>query len=132
MFSILLLILLGFLCSAEATTRHVPVDYPTIQAAFDALSQSDTVLVDTGVYAEALIAPSIDFVLRGNVTPDTGDYPRPVIDPSSLPNPRGRTCLRMDSGHVFIQEVAFRNRLPMYPHTGDTTGGSIIRMERSR
>ena len=117
------LLLLGAFGSIGATTRHVPVDYPTIQAALDVLIVEDTVLVDTGVYVEALVAPSISFVLRGNVNPGPGDYPRPVIDPSSLPNPTGRTCLRQDSGSVIIEDMLFRNRWPMYPHHFDTTGG---------
>jgi hypothetical protein len=118
-----ILLLLGIAFSVGATTRHVPVNYPTIQAALDSLSEGDSVLVDLGVYEEALVAPSIFFMLRGNVTPDTGDYPRPVIDPSVLPNPTRKTCLRMDSGSVVIEDMTFRNRFPMYPHTGDTIGG---------
>ena len=124
MLLIFFVLLLSTFGSIGATTRHVPVDYPTIQAALYALNVSDTVLVDTGVYAEALVAPSIFFVLLGNVGNDTiGNYSRPVIDPSSLPNPTGRTCLRQDSGSVIIEDMLFRNRLPMYPHHFDTTGG---------
>ncbi len=123
MYSLLIHLLLGLAGTVWATTRHVPVEYPTIQSALDSLSEGDTVLVDLATYEEALVAPSLFFVLRGNVIADTGEYPRPVIDPSSLSNPTGRTCLRQDSGGVIIEDMVFRNRFPMYPHTGDTIGG---------
>jgi hypothetical protein len=111
-------------CSAGATTRHVPTtEYPTIQAALDALMEGDTVLVDTGLYEEALLAPSLDFVLRGNVADTTGGYARPIVDPSSLPDPGSQSCLRQDSGWTVIEDMTFRNRRPMYPHMQNIAGG---------
>src|SRR5262245_25535684 len=44
--------------SAPAMTRHVPSDYPTIQAAIDTSSPGDTVLVDAGTYAENVVMRS--------------------------------------------------------------------------
>ncbi len=123
--SFLFLIVLG--CCAEAATRHVPVEYATIQAALDALLEGDTVLVDTGLYEEALVAPPVAFTLRGNVEPDTGDYPRPIIDPSTLPDSRDLCCLRADSADMVIEDMEFRNRWPMYPPNWDTTGGIWFR-----
>jgi parallel beta-helix repeat protein len=39
---------------ALAVTRHVPADYPTIQAAIDAAVDGDTVLVAPGTYVERI------------------------------------------------------------------------------
>ena len=41
--------------AAGQTVRSVPEDYPTIQAAIDAVDDGDRVLVAAGVYSEALI-----------------------------------------------------------------------------
>ncbi len=41
---------LGLMASASATTRHVPGQYPTIQAGMDAAVAGDTVLVACGTY----------------------------------------------------------------------------------
>jgi hypothetical protein len=77
------LFLLPGLCFGR--TLFVPDSFATIQAALDSTRDGDTVLVALGTYAEALHAPGHGFVLRGDVVPDTGDYPRPVLDISSLP-----------------------------------------------
>jgi len=53
--------------SVAATTRHVPEEYPTIQAAVDASAPSgDSVLVEPGVYPE-------DVIVRGKVLAIAGE-----------------------------------------------------------
>ncbi|MCP4546753.1 MAG: T9SS type A sorting domain-containing protein [bacterium] len=48
--SILVLLLLLFPFCSDATTFHVPSEYPTIQAGIDACAAGDTVLVASGTY----------------------------------------------------------------------------------
>jgi len=119
---------LAALCAAclqatNAEVTRVPADVPTIQGAFAAISEGDTILVSDGVYPEALIAPTFGFVLIGDVEPDTGLYSRPVIDPSSLPNPTTLLCLDSLRGVVLIEKMRFRNDWRMYPRNYSDHGG---------
>ncbi|MDW3220845.1 MAG: right-handed parallel beta-helix repeat-containing protein [Acidimicrobiales bacterium] len=47
------------------TTHNVPADYPTIQAAVDAAEPGDLVLIDAGVYHEAVVVQTDNIVIRG-------------------------------------------------------------------
>ncbi|MBX3312724.1 MAG: right-handed parallel beta-helix repeat-containing protein [Actinobacteria bacterium] len=51
--------------SGEGTTLAVPGDYKTIQAAVDAASPGDLVLVDEGTYNEAVDVETEDITIRG-------------------------------------------------------------------
>ena len=46
-------------------TRRVPGEYPTIQAAVDAADPGDLVLVDRGVYREAVDVRTPGLTIRG-------------------------------------------------------------------
>jgi len=48
----MILFLCAFISSASAATLYVPDDYPTIQAAVDAASDGDTIIVRDGTYVE--------------------------------------------------------------------------------
>jgi hypothetical protein len=94
-------IFIGLLCCAAfscAAIIHVPMDVPTIQAGLDSLQNGDTVLVMEGTYAEALVAPPLHFVLRGNISQDSIVDSRPILSVSSLPRADTLTCLRLGSG----------------------------------
>ncbi len=109
--------------SVHAATLRVPGEYGTIQSAMDAMMEYDTVLVDTGVYAEALIAPPFSFFMRGNLDSVSEDHRGPIIDPSTLPNPTFQTCLQTIADTAVIAKFVFRNGAAMYPHYVDSMGG---------
>ncbi|HXV71779.1 MAG TPA: right-handed parallel beta-helix repeat-containing protein [Acidimicrobiia bacterium] len=49
----------------SGNTRNVPADYPTIQAAVDAAQPGDLILIDRGVYREAVDVTTPGLVIRG-------------------------------------------------------------------
>ncbi len=120
------LILLAAAAPAVARVIHVPLEAPTIQAGLDSLQESDTVLVDLGTYAEALSAPPLRFTLKGNTVPDTGEYPRPVIDPTLLPGSDSLACLILPAGaRPVIEDLRFRNGPEMFPRAHPEDFGGI-------
>ena len=111
----------------SARVIEVPGEAPTVQAGLDNLADGDTVLVAIGVYAEALIAPPLHFVLRGDVEVDTGDYSRPLMDPSSLPGSDSLACLVLPAGsHPVIEHFRFRNGPEMFPRVPGGHYGGIV------
>src|SRR5262249_19272755 len=49
----------------SGVTRHVPADYPNIQTAVDAAAPGDLVLVDKGIYVEAVFVTTPSITIRG-------------------------------------------------------------------
>jgi hypothetical protein len=97
---------LGFLCPALlfgvrtsfATLHHVPGDFGTIQAALNASASGDTVLVEQGVYYEAIRFPAANVLLVSNYvfTNDTLDIVNTILDASPFAD--------ADTGAVFTFE----------------------------
>ncbi len=74
----------GFASDAPATwtgqTRNVPDDYPTIQSAVDAADPGDLILIQPGVYREAVSVTTPGLVIRGvdrNEVILDGEFTRP-------------------------------------------------------
>lgn len=64
---------------ASGITRHVPKDYPTIQAAVDAANPGDLILIAPGVYKEEVTVTTPSIVIRGesrNATIVDGEFVR--------------------------------------------------------
>ena len=118
-------ILLGMIPAvAWSLIFRVPSEYATIQSAYDTAGAWDTIFVAPGTYAEELQLNSHTFVLLGDVQPDTGDYPKPVIDPSTLTNPHLRRCIILTRSGV-ICDFGFRNGASMYAGRPNSTVGGI-------
>ena len=62
-YSILLLIMCLISVSLAHTTRNVPSQYSTIQAALNAAQSGDTVLVQPGTYKENIVWPEVNGIL---------------------------------------------------------------------
>lgn len=96
--------------SALSETIRVPSDAPTIQSALDMIQTGDTVLVAPGRYQEALIAPALRFVLKGDVDSVTNE--RPTISPLGLAEEDTLNCLFLpDSSYATLEDLRFSNAL---------------------
>jgi hypothetical protein len=123
----ILLFLTALWCQGlAANVLHVPDDYPTIQDALNHIVDGDTVLAAIRTYAEALMAPPLTFTLKGDVIPDTGEYPRPVIDPSSLDGAPSLACLILPAGaNPVLEDLRFINGPQMFPRDPSWAIGGI-------
>ncbi|MBW2392717.1 MAG: hypothetical protein JRG95_00480 [Deltaproteobacteria bacterium] len=84
---------------ASGITRHVPGDYPTIQAGVDAASPGDLVLVGKGIYREEVLVTTPSLVIRGV------DRNEVIIDGEFL---RGNGVLVLADG-VAVENMTARN-----------------------
>jgi hypothetical protein len=91
-------------------TIRVPSDLPTIQAALVSISAGDTILVAPGRYQEALFAPALPFVLKGDINPDSGIVSPPTINPEGLTGSDTMNCLRLPQlSYATIEDIHFSN-----------------------
>ncbi len=112
--------------ATPANVLRVPQEYATVQTAFDAVGDDDTVLVALGTYAEELTAPPSSFWLIGDAEIDTGNFARPVIDPSELDSAQWRRCMTVPEGcKLTVERMAFINRWPMYPRPDPFVRGGV-------
>jgi hypothetical protein len=102
-------ILLGWVTSASATQLHVPLNYSTIGDALAATVAGDTVRVERGTYAEALLMPRHDVALLGNFvfTGDSIDLDETVIDATPYSQSEFGSVLTFDSGRTRSQVCGF-------------------------
>ncbi len=80
-------------------------------------------MVDTGHFAEALIAPPFSFCMIGALDTAATEPGGTVIDPSSVENSTELACLTILADTVRLQSLVFRNDAAMYPHSSDVSGG---------
>jgi hypothetical protein len=108
-----------------AATWHVPEDVLTIQAALDSLETGDSILVDAGLYIEALQAPNnLSFVMIGLIDTSKEHDDWAIVDPSWLDSSDRKACLRLPSQtSAVIRNIWFRNSWPMYPRWNHAVGG---------
>jgi hypothetical protein len=103
--------------AANANVRHVPSDYPTIQAAIDASTFGDKVLVAPGTYVEEikLMGPAADGIHLASTGGPEVTTIMSVTDPD-WPQ-RGRTT-------VFCQEVGASTIIEGFTITGGFNTGT--------
>lgn len=110
-------------CEGVLSALRVPVDYPTIQAAIDAvpLGQHREVLVLAGTYHEAFALNGKDVVVRGISLGAT------IIDGTGL----GTAIVRFtgdEPSTAGVQDLVFRNGTSgalIYPRAPYTVGGAL-------
>lgn len=146
--------LMSGVCAASAITHRVPAEYPTIQAALDASSLGDTVLVAPGTYTESsvrnfggFLARSCAFMADGVILQSEGGPGVTTIDllgvsgvptavvrcwglPSSNTKITGFTItgapLQYRGAYVFNSgEVTFENCVFRDMDAGSSTGAGI-------
>jgi plastocyanin len=86
---------------ASGTTRRVPRDYRTIQAAVDAARPGDLVLIDPGVYREEVKVAVPSLVIRGT------DRNRVIVD-AEFRRPNG---ISVTADGVAVENLTVRNGL---------------------
>jgi len=109
--SVLLLFLISGLIPAFGSTLHVPEDYPTIQAAIDAVETGGRIYVSSGTYVECLaIQKAVTLV---------GEGPETTVIEATDPVSSAVTILAV--GLVQIENVAITGAI------GVSTAGVLVR-----
>ncbi len=84
---------------ATATTREIPAQYSTIQAAVNAASNGDVVLLSPGVYSENLILSGKNITIASHLY-TTGDVS--YIDRTTIDGGGGPWVIRVDPSEVTL------------------------------
>ncbi len=88
-----MLCLLSAQFAAQGRVIRVPQDAATIQAGLDSLLDTDTLLVDRGVYEERVVLPPFHLTMIGLYDPDGGEMSRPIVDLSNSAVPDSTAVL---------------------------------------
>lgn len=99
----------------SARTLRVPIPYTTIQSAIDETEDGDTILVQPGLYAEALVTNERSLAIIGESAPDTVTGIGVVIDPTTLDSSNSLACLTaFDGDSIRLRNLWFRNGEAMH------------------
>lgn len=100
--------------TALATVLRVRAEFPTIQAAFDSSHNNDTILVEQGLYVEALYAPPHFVYLLADL--DSTGNELPELNPSQLPGSDSLACIAVpENASIVIRNFLLRNDANMFP-----------------
>ncbi|MCC6476108.1 T9SS type A sorting domain-containing protein [bacterium] len=122
------IVLLGVLAAISAYGRvlHVPAEYPQIQGAIDSSHNADTILVESGIYEEALLISNTSLTLIGSDAPDTVTGTGAIIDPENLQNSFQLACLTLEGGDsVMLENLWLKNGPAMHEGRATNDPGGI-------
>jgi hypothetical protein len=100
---------------AHALDRLVPAQYPTIQAAVNACSSGDRILLESGIYREGIVISGKTVVLEAALP---GSANRPVLDGENV-----RRIIMLQSAGLTARNIRFINGNAAV--TPDRNGGAI-------
>ncbi|MCG3124644.1 MAG: hypothetical protein GIKADHBN_03119 [Phycisphaerales bacterium] len=89
---------------AIAADLHVPSQHPTIQAAIDAASNGDSVVIAPGTYAEAFSLSGKAITVRSSEGPDVT-----IIDGASLPDQTLVLAIDRETFQTVLEGLTFMN-----------------------
>jgi len=104
-----------------AATINVPADYTTIQAAIDAASNGDEILVAPGMYTDTQDGHVVDMKGKSILLRSLGGPEVTVIDGENAR--RGIACFRSEYKDCVIDGFTIRNGYGV-PHDYDASGGT--------
>jgi hypothetical protein len=118
------IIFVSYCCAAGAHTLHVPSSFTTIQAALDAATPGDSILVAEGTYTENIVWPQTSDL---HLLSDPANSNRPTIDGASA----GRVIdIEADGSGAFTAEISgfviTHGFLNVAAHNGETGAGIFM------
>lgn len=114
----LLLLAAALAPAAFATTRYVPSQYSTVQAAINAAAAGDTISISNGTYVGPFTIPSSKTGLTLNGASNTGTI---------LTSGQNQTTLTVQATDVNLQNMKLQNT-----YTGDTNTNHVLMVQAAR
>lgn len=116
--ALVILIAAAFVPAALATTRNVPSQYSTVQAAIDAAAANDIVAIANGTYTGQFSVPSTKTGLTIQGASNTGTI---------LTSGQNQTTLTVSATDVTIKNIKLQNS-----YTGDTNTNHVLVVKAAR
>lgn len=118
------LTIFGIAGLADAATRHVPAQHASIQAAINASSDGDVVVVAPGTYYEAIDMDGKGVHLRGSNPADWSVVESTVIDASPFAEKSVILCNSAEGADTIVEGLTLRGGTGT-KLGGDTFGGGM-------